>query len=371
MRICHIVEAAGGGSGRCVLSLVAGLIDRDHDVTVIYSPIRADKNFQDSLKTISGLKSFPLTMYRAVGLYDLGAALKLYLLLKKHGPFDIIHSHSSKAGGLARLVGLLLPGLQIYTPHAFVTLDPGASPLYGWIERILSWICRSIIPVSLQEKRHAIEVLKIAEHKLHTIPNGVSPDYPSNRSTARQILGYSDNDYVIGFVGRLSSQKNPILALESFAKISKSFTRAQLTIVGDGPLQERIKEKIRYLPCSDRIKLLSGYNGRDVMPGFDCLICSSDYEGFPLIFLEALTAGVPLVSTPVGGTDETILPGKTGFIAKGFSVNDLATALHTLLSLTQNTSLAASAINHGKNFTTEAVLDQTIALYQSLNKGIR
>jgi hypothetical protein len=140
MRICHILEATGGGSGRSVLRLVAGWVTRGYDVTLIYSPVRAEPIFLATMKSIKGLKCFPLEMHRAVGLHDIGSGIGLYRLLKQHGPFDIIHSHSSKAGGLARLVGFFLPGAaQVYTSHAFITMAPDASPVYGWIEWLLSW----------------------------------------------------------------------------------------------------------------------------------------------------------------------------------------------------------------------------------------
>ncbi|NTU77165.1 MAG: glycosyltransferase family 4 protein, partial [Alphaproteobacteria bacterium] len=141
MRICHVIEAAGGGSGQVVLDLARAQRAEGQEVTVIYAPQRAEARFVKELSSLSGIKIVTSSMRRKVGLHDLADLSRLILRLRRHGPFDILHSHSSKAGALTRLANPFLPrAVHVYTPHAFMTLAPGASRLYGWIERVLSWL---------------------------------------------------------------------------------------------------------------------------------------------------------------------------------------------------------------------------------------
>ena len=162
MRVCHVLESAGGGSSQVVLDLARMGLARGDDVTVVYSPKRAERSFVDALPAIPRLRVLVTPMRRSVGAHDLVYALRLYQSLRQAGPFDIVHGHSSKAGALVRIVGLGLPlCAKVYTPHAFVTLDSSASSIYRLAEKALSWLCDVIIVVSDFERKHAVEVIGI------------------------------------------------------------------------------------------------------------------------------------------------------------------------------------------------------------------
>src|SRR5450755_4304055 len=106
MRICHIIESAGG-SVQVVVDLLKTNIAAGDDATLIYSPNRLEDRYIPVLEAIKDrVTLIPHSMQRKVGVHDLWDAWKLYRLIKSNGPFDIIHSHSSKAGALARISGL-------------------------------------------------------------------------------------------------------------------------------------------------------------------------------------------------------------------------------------------------------------------------
>ena len=228
MRICHVIELAGGTS-QVVLDLLRANVKAGDDATLIYSAERIEPRYTEEFAKLQGrVKFYVLPMQRKVGPHDLIDAFKLYRLIKKTGPYDVIHSHSSKGGALARLTGWLFPKtIQVYTPHAFMTMSPDASRVYGWIEWLLSWFSDAIVCVSAQEFRHARDDLKIAENKLHIIPNGVPFDYPADRAKARAQMGFGDADYIVGFVGRLVPQKNLQRLVEVFAIRSRAAARAE------------------------------------------------------------------------------------------------------------------------------------------------
>ena len=212
MRICHVLETSGGGSGRVVYELARHGLENGDDVTIIYAPDRADPSYVSLLASLADLRLFSCPMQRKIGLRDIIDAWNLYRLIRTEGPFDIIHGHSSKAGALSRIAGIFLPGTVIYTPHGFYSMMPNASRLYGAIEWILSWLTPCIISVSQGEFRHS-EQLGILKSKLYLVPNGTTPHFASSRALTRQALGIEDNCTLFGFVGRMEPQKNPLRAI--------------------------------------------------------------------------------------------------------------------------------------------------------------
>jgi hypothetical protein len=113
LRICHVLEASGAGSGQAVLALARRGLSRGDDVTLVYAPDRAEPAFVAALSALPGLKTHSIPMQRKVGGRDIFDGWRLYCLLRRIGPFDFIHGHSSKAGVLARIANISLPGTTI------------------------------------------------------------------------------------------------------------------------------------------------------------------------------------------------------------------------------------------------------------------
>lgn len=368
MRVCHVVEA-GGGVAQVVIDLVRAGVAAGEDITVIYSPSRATPDFIQTLTSLLGPKVVSTPMRREVGLHDVPDLWGLYWCLRRMGPFEVIHGHSSKAGALVRLVGILFPhSIKIYSPHAFVTLDPKASFLFGIVEKILGCFGDSIFVLSQVEKYHALEKLRMNKNKIEIIHNGIEIDYPADRSTARRTMGYGPDEFVVGFVGRFVPQKNPLRLIEAFTLAVQSNPALRLALIGDGPLRAEVDAAIASQNVTDKVRVFSGYVGRDLMPGLDCLLCASDYEGFALVFLEALAAGVPIVSTPVGGAHEAVIEGETGFMTSDFSPVSLAHAVTKLAQIdpVKRTQMSQSARRHVQNFSLEHIAKQMQSLYASL-----
>jgi hypothetical protein len=113
LRICHVLEPSGAGSGQAVLALARRGLSRGDDVTLVYAPGRAEPAFVAALSALPGLKTHSIPMQRKVGGRDIFDGWRLYCLLRRIGPFDFIHGHSSTAGVLARIAKISLPGTTI------------------------------------------------------------------------------------------------------------------------------------------------------------------------------------------------------------------------------------------------------------------
>ena len=307
LRICHVIEACGAGVGRHVVDLTAGQLAW-HDVTLIYSPLRAETGFLSEISDLSNLKAIPLHLRRAPHPMDLFALRSLRRVLKREGPFDVVHGHSSKGGALSRLAALGTNSIKVYTPHAFFTADPTLRAteraLFAAAERLLSRAGDRIICVSPEEYAHALS-LGIDRSTLVCIPNGRSAKTLVRREQARAALGLPPEAIVVGFIGRLVRQKAPDRLIQAFLKI-QSIPGSILAIVGDGPLGAELRSTFGGHAGFERIIWTGHRKGDEIISAFDILAVPSRYEGFPYVYLEALAAGLPIVTMEVGGARSVV-----------------------------------------------------------------
>jgi len=341
------------------------------DVTVICSPDRIEQHFLKTLSEARGIKLVFSPMRREIGLHDVKDAWKLLRNLRKVGPFDIIHGHSSKAGALVRIAGIFLPkAKKVYTAHGFITMAPAASRVYRLIEKILGLFCNAIVAVSEGEGRHALSI-GLPASKVKVIPNGTAMTDQKPRDEARRELGIPQDQLALGLVGRMESQKNPVLAVEAFALASKKYPELNFYLIGEGSLIPQVDKKIKKHKLQNKVLMLGFKNSRQLMAAFDALVCSSDYETLPITFLEALNAGVPVITRHVGGVEEAILENETGFLAKTQSAEGLAEAIRAFAATTpdQRRAMHEKTKQHAKNFTQRRMGLATRQLYAELMKA--
>lgn len=369
-RVLLVTEAANAGVGRHVLDLAQGLAERGCKVACVYSPRRADRQFLERSKTIHGVTWRELDMRRSVQPADSLAAWRLARLARSLGPFDILHGHSSKGGALVRLVAPLVGCPAIYTPNAFVTMDPTLSTIrraaYRRIEWLLSIPTSRLIAVSAEEAEHA-RGLGVAQRKIRVVANGISPPSLPTRDEARDTLGITPEWRVIGFVGRLTPQKAPDQLLHAFSLASRELPAARLAIVGGGPLEEQVRQQASSLGVAEKVLWLGEIPGQSAMPAFDIYCLSSRYEGFPYVLLEALAAGLPIVTTRVGGASAMVEDGVNGRIVPVGAPEPLAQALQeTLCDPSILTSFAAASKARAAQFTMDRMVEQTLAVYREV-----
>ncbi len=329
-RVLLVTQASGGGVGRHMIDLAEGLAERDVEVVGLYSPRKLDTACRERLAgaELPPMIAFPLR--RALHPADAADLWRLVRKARELGPFDLIHGHSSKGGAMARLAGYLLRIPAVYTPNAFVTQDPELRAwqrsFYGRIERFLGQYTAALIAVSPEEVQHA-RALGIDANRIHMIPNGITPPAFPGKSEARARLGIGPEEVVIGFVGRLTAQKAPDVMLEAFAQALARGPAMRLVMVGDGPLAADVRRRIERLGLGERVLALGDVVATEVMPSFDLFCLSSRYEGMPYVLIEALAAGLPIVTTEIGGAALCVEPEGNGLIVPRDNAAALAQAL--------------------------------------------
>ncbi|MCF3639497.1 glycosyltransferase family 4 protein [Rhizobium sp. TRM95111] len=371
LRLLQVLEPSGGGSGRHFLDLCRGLTGRGHQVHAVYSPVRAEQSFLDELMAIGLAAVHAVPMARAPGPSDFAAHAALARLARQHGPFDVIHGHSSKAGALTRL---RLPGRhvpRIYTPHAFRTMDPTLSRVghivYGGIERFLArFLTDQIICVSADEYAHA-RGLSMPRNRLSIVVNGVTPPPTGSRHALRERLGIPDDALVFGFVGRLSHQKAPERLVRAFSLAAAKLPQAYLLMVGRGELEAMVRGEIARSAAPDRIRLTGEVPGPLAMDAIDAVVLPSRYEAMSYVMLEAAAAGKPLILTEVGGAATVLKDGRNGvLVANVDDPRQLAAGMLRVSDAARLARYTEAALAQSGDFGIARMVLETEAVYRSV-----
>lgn len=170
-----------------------------------------------------------------------------------------------------------------------------------------------------------------------TVINGIDTERfarPTDVSELRKRLGLTDADVVIGTVARLSPVKDQKTLIAAFEILHRSSPGARLVLVGEGPSRAELEAAVSTAGLTECVHFAGRQD--DVLPYlnlFDVFVLSSRSEGIPLVILEAMAAGVPVLSTAVGGVPEIITDGETGVLVPPADADSLATAL---IELVQN-----------------------------------
>lgn len=248
--------------------------------------------------------------------------------------FDVVHTHSSKAGLLGRLAGRLarVPAV-VHTVHGWPfheRMSAGAHRLYVLAERLAARWCDALVVVTTRDRDKGLAHGIGRPDQYHLVRSGIELDRfgatSHLRLEVRRSLGIPEDALVVGSVTRLSEQKAPLDLVEAFRRLQ---VPAWLVIVGDGALRPRVEEALR----GTERAILTGLR-RDIpelMSAFDVFALSSLWEGLPRVLPQAMACGLPIVCTAVDGSVEAVEDGRQGFLTAPGRPEELAARLDDLL----------------------------------------
>lgn len=204
------------------------------------------------------------------------------------------------------------------------------------------------------------------------IPNGIDVDRfkpDINRMEARSILGLPLDRLYIGSTGRLATVKGFDLLLSAFAMLQTCHPDSHLLIAGDGPEHETLRRQALNLGIDDQV-MFSGYQ-EDVRPllwALDVYVCSSRSEGVPHSILEAMAAGVPIVSTRVGAIESVLRHNEEAVLVDEVAPEAIASAIGRILSAPEESrGFSSAALKRvERKFSEEKMTTKIIALYDEL-----
>ena len=234
-------------------------------------------------------------------------------------------------------------------------------PLDGTLQLLLKrYTSRRLTAHVAVGERVAREVERLAAlptHSIRMIHNGVA-------DVELEPLARAFEGPVLGAIGRLDRQKGFDVLLRSLAQVPQ----AQLVVVGDGQERDALERLAAELDLSERVRF-EGWreDARRYLTTFDVLVVPSRFEGFPLVIVEAMLAGLPVVASAVGSVPESVLDGTTGLLVPPEDAVALASALRTLLGHPAlRAQMGASGRKHALGFTSEAMARAYGDLYEKV-----
>lgn len=328
-----ICETLSGGVRKHIVNILQYLSPEKFDVAIAYGELRADQIFLDFANDNKGrYRFYPIAYFvRELNIFqDLKVILRLKRIIKEFQP-DVIHCHSSKAGGAGRLAALFYKSKKVlYTPHGYIMQYPYISKqkrqLYGLLEKYLSRITDYTINVSKGEQAVGLHYNVFQSQKSKVIYNGVEDKNHSN-----EPLPKVNKNLVIGTLARFDQAKDPQTFLEIARVIVNTYPNVEVWYAGEGDyFKEEFLKEIKGFP---QIKYCGfvRYIER-FLHEIDLYLSTSLHEALPYSVIEAMAMKKPVVATNVAGNNELVIPGYNGYLFTPGNVEEAVAYLKILIN---------------------------------------
>jgi glycosyltransferase involved in cell wall biosynthesis len=341
MKIVHIITRmiVGGAQENTLYNCTDLINDHGDDITLITGPSLGPEG-----ELLTGNSHPKLNMSVAPSLrrnihpwHDWQAYRQIKQLLRELQP-DIVHTHSAKAGLLGRWAAhrLKIKGI-VHTVHGapfhpYQNLVP--RNLFRYCEKLAARRCHKLISVCDAMTNQLVAAKVAPLEKFTTIYSGMDIsefiNADSHRASARQELGFSDDDIVVGKIARMFDLKGHEYLVAAASEIVKSNPAVHFLLVGDGVLREKIEMQIERTGLSDHFHFTGLVPPTQIpryLSAMDILAHTSLREGLARALPQALLAGRPVVSFDIDGAKEVCISEETGYLIEPRDVAGLETAI--------------------------------------------
>ncbi|OHB97618.1 MAG: hypothetical protein A2Z57_10005 [Planctomycetes bacterium RIFCSPHIGHO2_12_39_6] len=347
LKILHInTEKTWRGGEQQVLYLAKGLKDRGHESTIICQP---NSPLSERAKT-EGLYVDEVRMRGGV---DLCAVFSIARHLRRG--YDILHLHTANAHSLGFLASMLTRG------HKVIVSRRVSFPIRGFFGKLKYRGVAKVIAVSEDVKKGLIN-------------SGIPPRLIVTIHSAIDLSRYKERGVepsrpIVGIIAHLAEHKGHKYFLEAAKEVSVIIPYATFLVVGDGDKRRALEEYAQSLCIAEKVTFL-GFQ-KDIpklIPGCTITVLSSiSGEGSPGVLKESMAAGIPVVTTDVGGSSEIVEDGITGFVVPPKNSKALASAMIKLLTDAElRERMTLEGLRKVKEFSVDTMVEKTEALYKSL-----
>jgi len=333
-----------GGPARHVVFLTRDLQDGEFQLWLIAGSVPEGEAGMDYLAERSGVTPIYIPeMSRELSPKDVVSLYKVYREIRRIQP-DVLHTHTAKAGSVGRTAGFLYRWLTVKTfvgrprPLKIVHTFHGhvfhsyygkfKTRIFITIERLLAKVATDkIVVISKQQFEEIHKTFGIGRaEQFEIIPLGIDLHAfhaAADHNLFRSQIGSDKDDFLVGFVGRLTEIKNIPLLLNAARQLSLNGNRAEsklrFLIIGEGHLREALERQTAELGLASQVSFLGNREDiAEVYSALDAVALTSLNEGTPLSLIEAMAAGRPVISTSVGGVADLL--GSKCVEGDGFSV---------------------------------------------------
>lgn len=305
---------------------------------------------------------------------DFAVFYRLWKLLRQLKP-DIVHTRNLSA--LEGSLVAVLAGVKyrVHGEHGRDVHDiAGKNWKYNLLRRFCQPFIQKYITVSKDLESWLVDTVRIPKHKIIQIYNGVDSEkfHPGKSATQIEPGFLPENGILIGAVGRMETVKDQLNLGKAFVELLKSSpeykNNIRLALIGDGSLVPKIKTVIEEAGLTDYVWFAGARDDvPDVMRKLDIFVLPSLAEGISNTILEAMSSGLPVVATDVGGNAELVINGVTGKLIPKANPVLLAQALKEYI---EQPYLVAQHGNAGRErieqmFSMEAMVEEYMAVYDS------
>jgi glycosyltransferase involved in cell wall biosynthesis len=360
LKVLHIItRLIVGGAQENTLYTAELLNDKNFDVHVLSGlQTGSEGSLIENAKLREIKLHFDPFLVREISpLKDILSLIRMVRYIRSGG-YDIVHTHSSKAGIIGRLAAKMagVP-IIIHTVHGWGFHDYQHRSIrwfYIALERSIAKITNCLIAVTKKDIEKGVHE-KIGTHNQYSlIRSGIALNDFRNSGVRRELIRESlkipHDAKIIGTVTRLSLQKSPLTFVKAASIALKKHPDCFFIVVGDGPMRQSVESLAKELKIHSRVVLTGIRNDvPDLMNCFDIFVLTSLWEGLPRVLPQAMASGVPIVASRVDGSAEIVEDNFNGILAKPASEEDFSKKIVTLIEdpefcrkLSKNGSMTAN-----------------------------
>lgn len=365
IKVLHIItRLCVGGAQEVVLKIVHGLDNKKYETTLVCGP----EDIAIDSAEISGIRIIimPQLVRRVSPIKDLITFIKLYFFIRRE-KFDIVHTHTSKAGVLGRIAAKLSGAPIIFhMPHGSifhsVYFNSVAIFILSKIEKVAALCTDKIIVGSDNEREDFLSNNIGNKGKYVRIPyyfiRQQFYDVKVDKQAKKKELNIPDGAFLLVNIARLVPEKGHMFCLEALRKVLDEVPNVMLLIVGEGRLRKAVETKIAELNLQRNV-ILTGFREDipEILSITDISLHTSLWEGTPLAIAEAMFLGKAVIATRVGGIPEIIKNGVNGILVQPQNANELA---KSIVSLSKDKTLLSNLGREAQRYASSRFESKTI-----------
>ena len=370
--IAHVIYRLGvGGLENGLINLINQMPTDNYRHMIIC--LKGSTQFSERLKR----KDVQIIDLKKKDGQDWPSFFTFYRLLREY-KVDIVHTRNLAA--IEYQVPAFLAGVKyrVHGEHGWDTFDPeGNNKKYQCLRRLLSPLIQVFIPLSLHLQAYLTDKVKIPEHKIIRICNGVDTEKFYPEKTKHQLvdcpLPFAESNVYIGTVGRMHGVKDQMTLVNAFIFLMQTHTeltgQVYLLLIGDGPLRAQAIELLEKHQLLQYVWLPGERQDiAEIMRMLDIFILPSQAEGISNTILEAMATGLPVIATSVGGNPELVDENNTGFLVPPENPEAMANVMYTLIVDKQKRKTQGeNAVQRvQENFSIQAMVNEYTNIYDSL-----
>jgi glycosyltransferase involved in cell wall biosynthesis len=365
MKVVHLVIGGDLRGGEMVALRLARAARARGDEAAFVSPTPGPFLEQ------AAAEGFGVHLVDVARAYRLRGALGLVRLLRRERA-DLLHTHGQIGANTLGRVAARLAGVPVISHlhiENYLPPNPARRLLVRTLDNATARLCARIVAVS-EDTRRALVRQGYPDDRLEVVYNGIELDGAGGASLRRE-LGVGPEVPVIGELARLAAVKGQRELLEATARLDGD---VRLVLIGDdlegaGAFRRGLERDAERLGIGGRV-LFAGYRpgAAALLDDLDVVVLPSWTEGLPIVLLEAMARGKPVVATPVGGTAELVADGETGLLVPPRDPEALAAAIGALLADPERRRRLGEAGYRrvAEKFTLERMTGRVLELYDEV-----